>query len=483
MGTRAQRYLILGFAILATILLLVQIVVSLSVLRNTVEPETQLIRISLSLSAFFFPILAGWCAYYFVGGAVFTFVAAIMVFFVMSVTASPVFVWFLLGYAGLLGILFRIRQSYENQIGAMRVDGEKFQNERNDLQVAHKAKGEGISILFEKYSTYYNLRKLAEELATSLSVAELGNMIINRSCEFIAKGDVASVSLVDVEGQHYSVLNAKAVHRKDKPRVMKPETGDLFDVWVVKNQRRLIVSDSHQDFRFDVKQAAEIQSVRSLIIAPMIDARRVIGMLRIHSAEPETFSNDDLRLLDTISALSSSAISNATLYEKTEELAIKDSLTGLYVRRYFFDRLKEEHRRALLTHRQLSLLMCDLDHFKECNDKYGHGIGDLMLVRFAQILKDQLESAIAARYGGEEFSVVLPELSKEEALKVAENIRQQVENEAFTIRRQRITMTVSIGVANLPDDALDAEDLVQKADEALYRAKKSGRNRVCLSGA
>ncbi len=105
-----------------------------------------------------------------------------------------------------------------------------------------------------------------------------------------------------------------------------------------------------------------------------------------------------------------------------------------------------------------------------------------MLIEFSKILKKSVENAIVARYGGEEFSVLLPETSKAAAVVIAEKIRGAVSISPFVIRRERIEMTISIGVANFPDDALDMESIVQKADQALYQAKKLGRNRVCSSG-
>ncbi len=255
--------------------------------------------------------------------------------------------------------------------------------------------------------------------------------------------------------------------------------GDTFDYWVIKNRRRLIVNDTQQDFRFDVLETAKLQGLRSLIAAPVLNEGRVMGTLRINSSTTKTFTNDHLRLLDTIAVLASSALSNAMLYEETERLAIKDSLTGLYVRRYFYDRLKEEHRRALLTNRPLSILMCDLDHFKACNDHYGHGAGDLILIRCSEILAGAAENAIVCRYGGEEIALLLPELSKEEAVALGKKICAQIEQEPFIIRREKIKITASIGVSSMPGDTLDLETLVQKADQALYQAKHRGRNRVC----
>ena len=475
-----KRQISLLLSIVFSILLVQQTVVSLSFLKTTVNPQTYLIRTALCLAGFFFPILGGWIAFQFAGGVVVALFASVMVFFVGGVSSSPFFVWFLLEYATLCYVLYRMDQSFADQVAVISVDREKYQNERNDLEITHKAKGEGISILFEKYSTYYNLRKLAEELATSLSVTGLGQIIVNHAMELTGRGDVALIALADSPGQRLSMLAFRPAGKAGTWDPARFHGGDLFDIWVIRNQRRLIVTDAHQDFRFDVKEAAR-QDTRSLIIAPLLHERRVIGTLRMNSAKPEHFTNDDLRLLDTIAVLASSAVSNAMLFEQTEELAIRDSLTNLYVRRYFFDRFKEEHRRALMTHRPLSLLMCDLDHFKDCNDKYGHGIGDLMLIEFSKILKDVAETAIVARYGGEEFSLLLPEVSKQGAVELAERIRMTVEKKPFVIRRERIVMTISIGVSNLPDDALDLEAMVQKADQALYQAKRNGRNRVCSS--
>ena len=305
-------------------------------------------------------------------------------------------------------------------------------------------------------------------------------MVVNRTYDFVGRGDFVMISLAVAGGTRLSVAGLKWFSRQEAKPTVHHE-GDLFDFWVIKNQRRLIVADIQQDFRFDIKEASRIPDVRSIVIAPLVHERRIIGTLRIQSAVRDGFSNDDLRLLDTIAVLASSALSNAMLFEQTEDLAIRDSLTGLYVRRYFFDRLKEEHRRVLLTQRPLSLLMCDLDHFKDCNDRHGHAAGDLMLLEFANILRRTCEGGIVARYGGEEFSILLPETPKADAAALAEKIRSGVEQTPFIVRRQRINMTVSIGVSNFPGDTLDFEMLVQRADEALYKAKKQGRNRVCLA--
>jgi diguanylate cyclase (GGDEF)-like protein len=481
MGPVARRQLSFILALLAAFAFTYRVVVCLAALSGTIIPEVYLNEIAVLLAFFFLPILGGWVALRLVGGVVFAVFGAVVVLFVRAVTHMGAYMWFIAEYAMLCYVLFRKESHFENQIAACEVDREKSQNLVNDLNVSYKLKGEGISILFEKYSTYYNLRKLAEKLATTISVSELLQMIVDCSLDFVPAGDIALITLAQ---QEESGLAVAAFRRAVKPTGIRykldMQQGDLFDFWVIKNRRRLIVNDTYQDFRFDVIEAQKIPGLRSVICAPILNDGRVMGTLRINSAKPKNFSNDHLRLLDTIAVLASSALANAMLFEETERLAIRDSLTGLYVRRYFYDRLKDEHRRALMTNRPLSILMCDLDHFKSCNDRFGHGVGDLMLIRFSEILTQTADSAIVCRYGGEEFALLLPELSKEQAAEVGQKICQTVEKELFTVRRERIRMTVSIGVSNMPKDSLDLETLIQRADQALYQAKRMGRNRVCL---
>lgn len=465
-------------SLLISCLLTYQIIHSLSFLNTTISPEVYFGRVAVALAAFLLPIFGAWFSFHLIGGVVFTIVAALMALFASTVSKSTIFLWFLGQYVLFCIVLYRLDDLYENIIAGHIVDREKFQNEKNDLDIAYRAKGEGISIYFEKYSTYYHLRKLAEDLVSSLSVLQLSEMIVNRCAEFIPKGDIVLISLADNDGRNLSVLASSSL--KITTRV-ENKLGDLFDYWVIRNRKRLIISDTQQDFRFDTSETVKHVNLRSLIIVPLLNEGRVIGTLRINASQQESFSNDDLRLLDAIGTLASSALSNAILFEKTEELAIKDSLTGLYVRRYFYDRLKHEHRRFLLTQRPLSLLMCDLDHFKECNDRFGHEAGDAMLVRFAEILTESSAGGFVARYGGEEFTVILTETPVEQARVVAEAIRSQVEKAEFLIRREKVKMTVSVGVANIPSDTLDIETLIHKADQALYQAKREGRNRVCLS--
>ena len=161
-------------------------------------------------------------------------------------------------------------------------------------------------------------------------------------------------------------------------------------------------------------------------------------------------------------------------------MAITDSLTQLATRRYFLERFKEEIRRSMRHKSSMSLLMLDLDHFKEKNDRFGHLVGDVVLKEVAGLLKSNLrEIDVIGRYGGEEFSIVLSGIGKEGAFQVAGRIRESVEGATFKAYDEVVSTTLSIGVAVFPDDGVDIESLIEAADKTLYKAKELGRNRIC----
>jgi len=167
--------------------------------------------------------------------------------------------------------------------------------------------------------------------------------------------------------------------------------------------------------------------------------------------------------------------------EVSERLATTDGLTGLYNHRYFQEQLAKEVLRAQRYSSALSLIIGDVDHFKNFNDNYGHLQGDSILRQVAAILKAETrQTDVAARYGGDEFMVILPDADKEDALHIAENIRNRIRTEINSMQENSpmSAVTVSFGVASFPMDALTPIGLIQKADESLYRAKNGGRDQV-----
>lgn len=170
-------------------------------------------------------------------------------------------------------------------------------------------------------------------------------------------------------------------------------------------------------------------------------------------------------------------------FEETERSARTDTLTGLANRRVFHDSLDVEIRRSRRYRWPVTVLLLDLDHFKDVNDSYGHMLGDLVLERVGGIVRHAVRDADSAcRFGGEEFAVVLPETAREGGYAVAERIRRRVEQafEGRPVDGRDIPMTISAGLATFHEDGLHADELVARADEALYGAKHAGRNRVCV---
>jgi diguanylate cyclase (GGDEF)-like protein len=165
---------------------------------------------------------------------------------------------------------------------------------------------------------------------------------------------------------------------------------------------------------------------------------------------------------------------------KLNELSITDGLTGLYNHRYFLRKLETEFGKALRYGRSLALLLLDIDHFKEVNDRYGHPCGDLVLKNLAGLLKDHLRNSdAAARCGGDELAVILPETNKSKASEVAEKLRRQLEKSPIAWNGELFSITCSIGVAAIPDIVIeDWNALLESADKSLYLAKRKGRNIV-----
>jgi len=172
------------------------------------------------------------------------------------------------------------------------------------------------------------------------------------------------------------------------------------------------------------------------------------------------------------------------LYEELRRRSITDELTGLYNRRFFVNRLDQELARARRYRHPLALLMIDIDHFKAFNDTHGHPAGDALLKELGRLLHNLArESDFAARYGGEEFVVVMPETAQHMALSLAERVGTAVSKHPFPLKEAQpgVSVTVSIGLAEFPGNARTMEELIQRADQALYDAKAKGRNQVCQS--
>lgn len=214
------------------------------------------------------------------------------------------------------------------------------------------------------------------------------------------------------------------------------------------------------------------------ICYPLVYQDRLYGVIAISI---EKISEREKNLLGVVAMMTAVALNNTRSFESIQTSAITDPLTKLYNIAHFKDRLQEEIKRAQKFQHDLSIIIIDLDNFKDYNDTFGHHAGDQLLIKLAQIFRHHFdETDTVARYGGDEFIVMCPEIKKQEAVRIAGNLLQDLQLYDFTREGQKNhpSITFSAGVSSYPDDSSNYADLIKMADEALYEAKRAGRNNV-----
>lgn len=219
-------------------------------------------------------------------------------------------------------------------------------------------------------------------------------------------------------------------------------------------------------------------------IVPLRTKDKVIGTIVVDNPfNKKPITKDEIRILTMFANQAGLAIENSQLYEQTVLQAQTDSLTKLWNHGYFQYTLQEEVKKAKENNTSVSLILLDMDNFKELNDALGHQVGDQVLKDIAQLIKDYCRKLdYACRYGGEEFAVVLPQANKKESYLISERIRQAIEKYHFYDKESAEKKnSISIGVATFPENSIqDKTDLLSFADKALYEAKHSGKNKTCI---
>lgn len=360
---------------------------------------------------------------------------------------------------------------------------EELTSDYSKLAAEHEREALYRVNLESKVERYYSLSEITARASFTIQEEELCEFIAAKSFQLIGYGRCSIMSLC--KNGDLLVKAVSGFAQKGKDRVAnKYHISDPIYQWVFKNPDSLIVKNLAVDKRFSSSSAVEEGSIVCVPLFKKIvtgEEKEIEGILEVRSPIPEAFKIDDLRLLTVMADLLTISVENIRLYNKTQEFSIRDGLTHLYLHRYFQEQLEEELKRASFYKLNLSVMVCDIDSFKRCNDTYGHTFGDLVLKEVAVVMMSCVRGIdIVARYGGDEFVIVLPETPGEGARIVAERIRKGVEDLVLHVDRQEIRVTISIGVASYPSDGPTKKDeLVAKADEALLKAKNTGKNRVC----
>lgn len=376
--------------------------------------------------------------------------------------------------------LIPLRSRLSRRVSEKNLRIEEIQGQTNLAEAKINSQEKAISSFQEKIVSFSQLKGLTERLSLCLSLEDTSKTLSSQVNSFFGGDDVTIILYV-----FHSKTGELGISSSQKGQMrinIKSKKGDEFDQWVIKNMQPLLIKDVKSDYRFDIDliKVKDERSVRSLISVPLRVRNKTHGIFRVDTSKENYFTTEDLRFLTTIGDVGAMAIENAQLYERLEQLAIRDGLTGLYLKRHLFDRMTEEITRHLRRKQTLSFIMFDLDFFKKYNDKFGHTAGDVVLRTVAEEMNKFFDAPgnLIFRYGGEEFAVLLPHCSKKKAIELADQLRQKVETQSVLLRREKTKITMSAGVASFPQDAKMKDDLIQKADMALYKAKKQGRNQV-----
>ncbi len=212
---------------------------------------------------------------------------------------------------------------------------------------------------------------------------------------------------------------------------------------------------------------------------PLISFGQTLGVLTLHSSQPNAFRENELQSLESVADICANSIQNAHYVERVKQLAYLDGLTGIFNRRFFELRITEEIERARRYGTGMAVIMADIDQFKRLNDEFGHLLGDEVLRQVSSLFHQQVRKVdVVCRYGGEEFAILLTQISPQQANAIAEKLRRLVEK--FQFPGVPRTITISAGVASFPTHGKTRDDMVRAADSGLYAAKQAGRNRVCV---
>ena len=275
----------------------------------------------------------------------------------------------------------------------------------------------------------------------------------------------------------------------------------LFNDWSTANSRQLkpcvaaastlldsIVQANHpividNDFVSEISREWGMDdATQSWMVVGMSAHGRNIGCITLESQQPQAFSESSIRLVQALANESAIALENARLFQEVQKLSTVDPLTGLFNRRHFNNMAQQELQRTQRYNAPMSVILMDIDHFKQVNDNHGHGLGDQVLVDAAAVCMQGLRTMdVHARYGGEEFCFLLPETTHEGAEILAQRLREGLAQLQFESEVGEFRITASFGVAQwqAPEESID--NLLKRCDQALYAAKHGGRNRVVVA--
>jgi len=354
----------------------------------------------------------------------------------------------------------------------------KEEQKKQHLDEITKLKREK-SQLEEKLIELYILYNVSKALSFTLQLTELFDVtmqLISTSLQV----DSYAIMLLDETKTHLFIQASAGLNEKTV-KELRFGVDEGFPGEVMKSKKPVLIKDATGHDQNVFYKGYET-GIGSYICVPLKTLENdIMGVLSVHKPDKNLMGEREIDLFSKVAEHIATAIENATIFQMVVEMSYKDSLTQLYNRRYFFERFDKEVHRASRYSRVLSILMVDVDDFKNYNDNMGHIKGDIALKQIATIMNSSVRGHdVTARFGGEEFIVLLPETDKESAAMVAEKLRAEVEKFPFEGKEKqpKQALTITIGISSYPEDAMDSFQLINLADKALYEGKKKGGNIV-----
>jgi diguanylate cyclase (GGDEF)-like protein/PAS domain S-box-containing protein len=325
------------------------------------------------------------------------------------------------------------------------------------------------------------LYRAARSLISTQSIDDLLQDLLDNVSEALP-ADRVVLYVIDIKNQEVTRFAKGGPRSEDLQPASFEELWDGFTGWAVR-KRQPVLSPKDSD---DPRESAHVRKLRresdsgSLVVVPLLYREEVLGTITaINRKDERDFTHRDAELLGTIANHASIAIKNSQLFDIVQHLAETDELTEIHNRRQLFVLGEREYLRSRRYKVPLSVIMLDIDNFKEINDTHGHAVGDGVLRTLATICQKNIRNVdILGRYGGEEFVIILPETGMKKATAVAERIREFIAESPFPTKNGEIPVTISLGVAEMKASTADLAALIDRADTAMYKAKNSGKNQV-----
>ena len=378
-------------------------------------------------------------------------------------------------------------------IGILSLDSLQVNRYNNDHAQLASAFADQVAVALENVRLYENalqaakrfaaLNTMSQNISLNLQPQEVYEAIY-RATVALMPADSFTLSLYDEKNKFINdvyimennVLQQGNQHPLGKDLPSQAITQDRAIMFNSLDERELKKAKSTFSGDDWVKEVAQ-----STIFVPLRIGKKPKGVLIIQSHQANAYTKQDKETLEMLASQSAIALENARLFEEIQKMAMTDSLTNLFNRRKFFELADQEFERARRYRHPLSLIMMDIDLFKQVNDTCGHAAGDLVLKKIAEIYQNSTRAVdLFARYGGEEFVILMPETTAEEAKMTAERLRLLIANSPIQYGDKPINITISFGVVELDAGCKNTEELLDRSDQALYHSKNMGRNRVTV---